>query len=93
VNSALFFRGSFLERIQSVRRRLESSWRQLRDIFEDRITQAAGVVFLLILVMVIFNTVSSLPERVPLFGVFSYGAVLVLFILGGIIFVLALLRS
>jgi hypothetical protein len=76
-----------------VNRRLQNVWKLLREIFEDRITQAAGVVFLLIVAMVAFNTVSSLPEEIPLFGVFSYGAVLVLFILGGIIFVLALLRS
>jgi hypothetical protein len=69
------------------------SLRHLRDIFSDKITMAAGIVFLLILVLVVFNTASSLPERVPLLGVFSYGAVLVLFIAGGIIFVLALLRS
>jgi len=67
--------------------------RHLREIFSDKITIAAGIVFLLILALVVFNTASSLPERVPLFGAFSYGAVLVLFIAGGIIFVLALLRS
>jgi hypothetical protein len=67
--------------------------RHLREIFDDKITWAAGIVFLLILLVVIFNTASSLPERYPLLGVFTYGAVLVLFIAGGIIFVLALWRS
>jgi hypothetical protein len=67
--------------------------RSLREIFDDKITLAAGIVFLLILVLTIFNTVFDLPERYPFLGVFSYGAVIVLFIAGGIIFVLAILRS
>ena len=74
-------------------RALAASLRLKKDIFADKITIAAGIVFLLTLLMVIFNTVSSLPEDIPLLGVFSYGAVIVLFILGGIIFILALLRS
>ena len=65
----------------------------MREVFDNKITIAAGIVFVLILVMVIFNTASSLPLRYPLFGVFSYGAVLVLFIAGGIIFFWALWRS
>jgi hypothetical protein len=67
--------------------------RHLREIFDDRITQAAGIVFVLILAVVIFNMVSDLPIKYPGLGVVSYGAVLVLFIAGGIIFVWALWRS
>jgi hypothetical protein len=74
-------------------RLLRTAWDLLKEIFNDKITVAALVVFVLILAMVIFNTASNLPTRYPLLGVFSYGAVLVLFVLGGIIFVWALWRS
>ncbi len=67
--------------------------RYLRDIFDDGITRAAGFVFLLIVAVVIFNIYSDLPEQYPLFGAFSFLMVPVLFIAGGIIFVLAILKS
>ena len=43
----------------------------LREIFDDWLTRAAGIVFLLIVALVIFNMVSDLPEIYPLFGVFN----------------------
>ena len=64
-----------------------------REIFDDWLTRAAGIIFVLILGLVIFNTVSDLPEQYPLFGVFNFSLVPVLFIAGGIVFVLALLRE
>ncbi len=67
--------------------------RRLRVIFDDGITRAAGICFLLIVAVVVFNIYSELPERYPLFGAFSFIMVPVLFIAGGIIFVLAILRS
>jgi len=67
--------------------------RYLREVFNDGITRAAGVVFLLIVAVVVFNVYSSLPEEYPLFGVFSFLMVPILFIAGGIIFVLAILKS
>ena len=67
--------------------------RYLREVFDDGITRAAGVVFLLIIAVVLFNIYSTLPEKYPLFGVLSFMMVPVLFILGGIIFVLAILKS
>ena len=67
--------------------------RYLREVFDDGITRAAGIVFLLIVAVVAFNLYSDLPERYPLFGVFSFLMVPVLFIVGGIIFVLAILKS
>jgi hypothetical protein len=63
------------------------------EIFDDRLTRAAGVIFLLILALVIFNSVSNLTLTHPLFGVLLYTLVPILFIAGGIIFVLAILRS
>ena len=65
----------------------------LREIFDDWLTRAAGIVFVLIVALVIFNIYSDLPEKYPLFGVFNFSMVPVLFIVGGIIFVLAILRS
>jgi hypothetical protein len=63
-----------------------------REIFDDGITRAAGIVFLFIIAVVAFNYFSTIPERYPLFGVFSFLLVPVLFIVGGIIFVLAILK-
>ena len=65
----------------------------LREIFDDWITRAAGIVFVLIVSLVIFNIASDLPEQYPLFGVFNFSMVPVLFIVGGIIFILAILRN
>ncbi|MFC2004886.1 hypothetical protein ACFLUY_01535 [Chloroflexota bacterium] len=65
----------------------------MREIFDDWTVRAAGIAFLLILALVIFNIVSDLPEKYPLFGVFNFAMVPVLFVAGGVIFVLAILRS
>jgi hypothetical protein len=66
---------------------------RLREVFDDGITRAAGAVFLLIIGVVVFNLYSKLPEQYPLFGVFCFLMVPILFIAGGIIFVLAILKS
>jgi hypothetical protein len=65
----------------------------IREIFDDWITRSAGILFVLIVALVIFNIFSDLPEQYPLFGVFNFSMVPILFIIGGIIFVLAILRS
>ena len=67
--------------------------RYLREIFDDWVTRAAGIVFVLMVALVIFNLVSDLPEKYPLFGVFNFSMVPILFIVGGVIFILAILRS
>ncbi len=67
--------------------------RLIREVFDDWLTRAAGIVFLLIVGLVVFNMVSDLPEKYPLFGVLNFSLVPVLFVVGGIIFVLAILRS
>jgi hypothetical protein len=64
-----------------------------KEIFDDRLTRAAGVTFLFILALIIFNIKSNLPERVPLFGAVDYFFVFASFIAGGIIFIWAILRS
>ena len=65
----------------------------IQEIFDDWLTRSALIVFLLIIVVVIFNIYSDLPEQYPLFGVFSFSLVPMLVIVGGVIFVLAILRS
>ena len=65
----------------------------VREIFDDWLTRAAGIIFILIVGLVIFTTVSDLPEKYPLFGVFSYSLVPILFTAGGVVFVLTILRE
>lgn len=65
----------------------------LRGVFDDWLIRSAGIVFVLIVALVIFNIFSDLPEMYPFFGVFNFSMVPVLFIVGGIIFILAILRS
>lgn len=65
----------------------------LREIFDDWVTRAAGIVFALIVTTVAFNVYTNLPERHPLLGVFTMMMVPILFIAGGVIFILAILRS
>jgi len=65
----------------------------IREIFDDWLTIAAGIVFVLIGALVIFNIFSDLPEKYPLFGVFNFSMVPILFIVGGVIFILAIWRS
>ncbi len=67
--------------------------RYIREIFDDWLTIAAGIVFVLIVALVIFNLFSDLPEKYPLFGVFNFSMVPILFIVGGVIFILAIWRS
>jgi hypothetical protein len=67
--------------------------RLLREIFDDWFTRAAGVIFVLIVALVIFNIFSNLTQTHPLLGVLLFSLVPLLFIIGGLIFVLAILRS
>ncbi len=65
----------------------------LRSVFDDKLTIAAGIIFLLILAFVAFGVYSPLPMTDPLMGVFVYGMVVVLFLAGGVVFALAIMRS
>ncbi len=69
------------------------SVKTLRGIFDDWLTRAAGIIFLLIAALVLFNIFSDLPLKYPLFGVLNYSMVPILFIAGGVVFALAILRS
>ena len=64
----------------------------LKGILDDWLTRAAAFVFLLIIGLVVFNHLSDLPEQHPLFGVFLFLMVPILFVAGGIVFVLAIWR-
>ncbi|MBI4266985.1 MAG: hypothetical protein HY668_01290 [Chloroflexi bacterium] len=67
--------------------------RYLGEIFDDWLIRAAGIIFILIVALVMFNIFSDLPQKYPLFGVLNFSMVPVLFVVGGVIFVLAILRS
>lgn len=66
--------------------------RVLREIFDDWLTRAAGIVCVLIMAVVIFNMHSNIAEQYPVLGITIFGMVPVLFIAGGVIFVMAILR-
>jgi hypothetical protein len=55
--------------------------------------RAAGIIFILIVALVVFNLYSDLPEEHPFFGVFNFAMVPVLFIAGGVVFLLAILKE
>jgi hypothetical protein len=61
-------------------------------IFDGWLTRSAAIIFLLIIALVTFNQYSELPEEYPLFGVLEFALLLILFVLGGIVFVRAVLR-
>lgn len=73
-------------------KRIKRLWTTLLEIFDDRLTKAAGVVCLLIILIVIFNMRTSLADAYPLLGTLVFGLVPILFIVGGIIFIMAILK-
>ena len=62
------------------------------EVFDDWLTRAAGIVCILIVLIVIYNMRSNLPDAYPLLGALVYAMVPVLFIAGGVIFVMAILK-
>ena len=63
-----------------------------REVFDDWLVRGAAIILLLLIALVVFNTFSNLPEKYPLFGVLEYMMVPVLFVAGGIVFILAILK-
>lgn len=66
--------------------------KQLKEIFDDWLMRAAGIILVLIIAVVIFNNFSHVHETNPLLGVLAFSLVPVLFIAGAVVFVLAILR-
>jgi TRAP-type C4-dicarboxylate transport system permease small subunit len=66
--------------------------KQVLEMFDDWLTRAVGIVFILIVGIVVFNMRSSLAETRPFLAAVIYGMVPVLFIVGGVIYVLAILK-
>ena len=64
----------------------------LGEIFDDWLTRSAGIVCAIIIVIVFYNMNSTLPDSHPVLGAMVYALVPVLFIAGGIIFVMAILK-
>jgi hypothetical protein len=66
--------------------------RGVLSIFDDWLTRAAGIVCLMIIAIVLFNMRSDLAEQNPLLGTLIFAMVPVLFIAGGVIFIMAILK-
>lgn len=61
-----------------------------KEIFDSWLTRAAGLVFLIMVLVIIFNLTSNIALEYPLIGVLVFSLVPILFVVGGIIFVLAI---
>ena len=66
--------------------------RILRDTFDDWLTVSAAIVCLMIIALVIFNMKSNLAEMYPLLGTLIFFLVPILFVAGGVIFIMAILK-
>ena len=67
--------------------------KSLRKIFDDRLTQAAGIILVIFISLVIITGFTSFPLSHPLLGVTLFGLAMFMFILGGVVFVLAIVRT
>jgi len=59
----------------------------------DGLTRAFGAIFVLIIVLVILNTFSDLRATNPQLGLFFFSLSLILFLAGGVVYILAILRE
>jgi hypothetical protein len=66
--------------------------RHLREIFDDRWTKAAAIVFLLIIGLTIFNLFSNFGQTHPLVAVLAFSLVPLSFIAGGTVFIAAIIH-
>lgn len=62
----------------------------LHEIFDNWLTKAAGIVFVLMIALIVFNSTSSIPQEHPFIGVLVFSLVPLLFVVGGVIFLLAI---
>ncbi len=66
--------------------------REIKEVFDDGLTLAAAILFLLVIALVLVNTYSGVSDSHPLVGVILFAMVPILFIVGGVVFMLALWR-
>ena len=66
--------------------------RHLREIFDDRWTKFAGMIFILIIAVPVFNLFSDFTQTHPLVAILVFSLVPVLFIAGGIVFIVDFIR-
>lgn len=67
--------------------------RYLREVLADGLTRAFGTIFVLIIVLVIINTFSNLRTTNPQLNTFFLSLSLILFLAGGVVYVLAVLKE
>jgi len=67
--------------------------RYLREVLADGLTRAFGTILVLIIVLVILNTFSNFHETNPQLGTFFLSLSLILFLAGGVVYALAVLRE
>jgi len=71
---------------------LKTSIRFFQELFDDRWTFTAGVILVLIISVVVFNLFVDFTLEHPLLSVLIFSLVPVLFIIGGIVFTVAIFR-
>jgi hypothetical protein len=64
----------------------------LKYLFDDWLSRCAGIILGLLLILTLFTILSGFPDQHPLLGVLIFGLVPALFIAGGIVFILAILK-
>jgi hypothetical protein len=67
-------------------------WKFLSYLFDDWLSRCAGIILTLLTILTLFAILSNIPDQHPLLGVFIFGLVPILFIAGGIVFILAVLK-
>jgi hypothetical protein len=70
-----------------------SGLKNLFHVLDDWRMKASAVLLLLMIIVFTFNLVTGIPLRKPLIGVFSYGMVPALFIVGAINFLFIIIKS
>ena len=68
---------------------MKSLW---RDIFSDRLTRLSATVFVIIVALILFNTLSNVSDTHPMVGVFAFMLVPILVVVGGVVFLAAIFR-
>jgi len=67
--------------------------RYLREVLADGLTRVFGTTFVLIIALVILNTFSNLQATNPQLSLFFFSLTLILFLAGGVVYILVILRE